>query len=544
MRKSGCSSFRNAAACSAYFALLLGFMLLLGAVSASASLNVKADKDVYNFGDQVVVNYDFSRDQDFSGLLKLSLFCTNYGLDFYTLPTNLNAGQKQEVSVPPLSISGSMLGRCYVAANATSFDMSVNESSISNFFNVTNLASVALLIDKDLYLPSESVEVSGTVGRSHALPASVAMAFLGTQYSALVSNNTFSYSIRLPKNIKSGSHTLSFSVNDSYGNSGSASIGFSAQAVPTRIVNTLSSRSVKPGEEFSLSVLIYDQADDLVSSPIAVRVSDSAGNTAFSASNYTGTSIALAFRAGQPPGAYTIASSGKGLTETSPLVVEEVESVSVIYNNGTVIVNNTGNVNYAKAFNITLSGRKNYVVVEDADMKPGEAFEVDLTKAVSGGEYNISFPTVANASTVEKAYIEDRRSIVKKTSDFLGITGTNVKVIAAETGRPESSPLPLLLFVVLVIAALVGFSSLRKKGRGSMMGRAQSRGSEMGSSQKPVQQSQQSAAGSEDDRIRLIIEEKRRQQMQRQPLQPKILSRDDPQTKKFIRDVMKEKQFR
>ena len=69
---------------------------MFGAVSASAALNVKADKAAYNLGDQVVVNYDFSRDQDFSGLMKLSLSCTSYDLDFYTLPTNLNAGQKQE----------------------------------------------------------------------------------------------------------------------------------------------------------------------------------------------------------------------------------------------------------------------------------------------------------------------------------------------------------------------------------------------------------------------------------------------------------------
>lgn len=534
MVKSGCRFL-------AASAILLGFLLLFGAVSASAALNVRTDKDVYNLGDHVVANYDFSRDQDFSGLLKLSLFCTNSNLDFYMLPTNLNAGQKQEVSVPPLSIAANMLGRCYITANATAFDNPANESSTSNFFNVTNLMSVAVVVDKQTYLPSQSVEVSGTVGKSHTLPASVVMSFLGEDYASIVANKTFSYSIKLPNDVKSGSHSLSFSLNDSYGNSGSASVGFTVQAVPTRIVNTLSSRSVKPGEEFYLSVLVYDQAGDLMDSQIAFTVSDQAGNRVISSQNSTGTDIIVSFPPGQPPGAYTLASTGKGLTESSPLVVEEVESVSVVYSNGTIVVNNTGNVNYARAFNVTLSGKKTYLVVEDVDMKPGEAFVVDLSNAVSSGEYDISFPTVSNASSVEKAYVEDRRSIVKKTSDFLGITGTNVKVIAPDTGKAKSNLLPLLLFVVFVIVVVVGFSSLRKRRRGGMTGKAQSRGGEAGSSQKPVQQSPEER---EQDRVRLIIEEKRRQQMQRQPLQPKILDREDPQTKKFVRDMMKEKQFR
>lgn len=522
-------------------------LLLFGAVSASAALNVNTDKDSYNLGDQIVVNYDFSRDQDFSGLLKLSLFCTNYGLDFYTLPTNLNAGQKQEVSVPALSIASTMVGRCYVSANATSFDQPANESSTSNFFNVTSSMSVSLLTDKEIYLPSQSVEVSGSVGKSHALPASVVMSFLGTNYASVVANNTFSYSIKLPKDVKSGRQVLSFSVNDSYGNSGSASVDFSVQAVPTRIVDTLSSRSVKPEEVFYAFVLIYDQAGDLMTSPVALRGTDSAGNVVISVSNYAGTNVSLAFPPGQAPGTYTLASSGEGLTDTSSLLVEEVESVSVVFNNGTVTINNIGNVNYAGKFNITLSGKKTYMVTEDVDMKPGQAFVVDLSKAVSSDEYNISFPTVANASPVERAYVEDKRSIVKKTSDFLGITGTNVKVISPESGKLQANHGPLLLLLVFVVVVLLAFLSLRKKGRGGMGERKQSGSGEMGGSQKPVQQSQQQARASADgdeDRVRRIIEEKRRQQMLRQPAQPKTLDRNSPESKKFLRDMMKEKQFR
>ncbi len=548
MKKSKC---RSLSAATVYFVLLLCLMLVFGAVSASAALNVKTDKGAYNFGDQVVVNYDFSRDQDFSGLLKLSLFCTSFDLEFYTLPTNLNAGQKQEVSVPPLSVASNMLGRCYVAANASSFDRTVNESSTSNFFNVTSNVSVAVLLDKVSYLPSQSVGVSGTVGKSHDFPASVVMAFLGTKYASAVTGNAFAYSIKLPKNIKSGKHPLDFLVNDSYGNSGSAVAGFKVESVPTRIVNSLSNNSVRPGEPFTVSVSVYDQADDAMKSVVSITVADPAGAVVLSASNTTGGVTGLSFPAGQKPGRYTLVSKALGLTEASPVLVEEVEAASVAFDNKTVVLKNTGNVNYAKQFNITLSGKKSYVVVHDIELAPGEAFEVDLTKAVSEGDYNVSFPTVSK-TRLEGVHLEDQRPLIKKTADFLGITGHSVKVTSTGTGKVQTKFAPLL---ILAIISALGFFFMKNRGKGSSRsggsfekdtyassGSGSSSGGSGGvgdSSQKVVD-----AQTLEEDRIRRIIEEKRRQQMARQPAQPKGLSRDSPETKKFLRDMTKEKQFR
>ncbi|MEK6854043.1 MAG: hypothetical protein AABX60_01790, partial [Nanoarchaeota archaeon] len=334
-------------------ALIAAFSL--AAFSVSAELNVKADKDVYNFGDEIAVSYDFLKDQDFSGLVKLSLSCSSFDLDFYTLPTNLFAGQTQEVSVPPLSIASAMLGKCSVAANATSYDKSVNESGTSNFFNVTNSLSVDVEADKSLYFPSDSVEVSGLVGKSHMLPASVVLTFQGTNYVTSVANNSFAYGIKLPKNIKSGKHGLEFFVNDSYGNSGSVSSAFNVEAVPTRAVNTLSSRNIKPSQPFTVLVSVYDQADDRIRSDADITVTDSAGAVVLSASNRTFVNVTLAFPQGQRPGRYTLTSSASGLAEASQLVVEEVEEASVSFDNKTVILKNVGNVKYAKKFNITIS---------------------------------------------------------------------------------------------------------------------------------------------------------------------------------------------
>ncbi len=514
---------------------------------ASAELNVKADKDVYNFGDEIVASYDFLKDQDFSGLVKLSLSCSNFDLEFYTLPTNLFAGQKQEVSVPPLSIAPAMLGKCYVAANATSYDRSLNESSISNFFNVTNLLSVAVEVDKDLYLPSDSVEVYGMVGKSHMLPASVVLAFQGTNYISSVANNSFAYSIRLPKNIKSGLHGLGFFVNDSYGNSGSASGEFEVESVPTRIVSALSSQNIKPVQPFSVLASVYDQADDRVKSDADVVVTDSAGAVVLSASNRTFVNITLTFPQGQRPGTYTLVSSASGLTATSQLVVEEVEEAAVSFDNKTVVLKNIGNVNYAKKFNITLSGQKSYVIEHNVEIAPGEAFTVDLTNTVSEDNYDISFPTVADALVVENVYLEDNRPLIKKTSDFLGITGRAVKLTGTGTGKVQAKFAPLLLLVIIAVLAFYFVKNRRKTQSDRGFGKTESyeKSAEISSGSSGAKTTTQAQPSGEEveARIRQIIEEKHRQQLTREPQKPSSL-RDSPDAQKFVRDMMKDKPFR
>lgn len=543
--------------------LIMAAAFVFSATSALAELNLKTDKAVYNFGDEVVVSYDFSKDQDFSGLVKLSLSCTSFELDFYTLPTNLFAGQKQEVTVPPLSISPAMVGKCVVSANATSYDKLVNESSSSGSFNVTNLVSVAVKTDKDTYLPAESVEASGLVGKSHTLPASVVMTFLGTNYIAAVANNDFAYSIKLPRNIKSGNHSLEFFVNDSYGNSGSASATFKVEAVPTRIVNILSSQNVKPKEPFSVSVFVYDQADDVLESDLNIAVTDASGVVAITASNMTGVNITLTFPEGQKPGTYTLTSSALGLSAKSQLLVEPVEDVSVSFYNKTVILKNTGNINYAKKFNITLSGEKSYVVVHDVELTPGEAFEVDLTNTVSEGTYTVDFPTVSTAAPVEDVYLEDERPLIKKTSDFLGVTGRAVKLTGTGAGKIQASMAPVLLLVIVALLAFYFVRNKRKgvfgKGSSGMGERFDTSGSSNGGSgsgsegsearearearEAQKQQQKQPDEAAVEARIRQIIEEKRRQQLTREPQKPASL-RENPEAQKFVKDILKDKPFR
>ena len=519
--------------------------LVLGALSVSASLTVGTDKGVYNLGDQVVSSYELSMDTDFSGLLKLSIICSNYTLDFYTVPANVAAGERLGAVVAPLSISKAMLGKCFVDGAAVAYDRSSNDSGSSSVFNVSSDVAVGVLVPKTSYLPLDTVEISGTVAKSQLLPATVLITFDNETELSSVADNQFSYSISLPKDVKSGMHSLGFFVNDSYGNSGSSSSAFSVVAVPTDIVNVLSSQSVKPEEPFTVSVLMYDQAGDLMDSRVEIAVANSEGTTVLLAANSTGSAIQLSFPAGQVPGIYTLTSTGKGLSSVSRIAVEEVESISVGFDNGVLSFKNTGNVDYVKEVQIALAGQTSYMIAEYLDLKPGEVYDADLSKEVYGGTYNISFPMLESASAFGNVNIPDRRPLLKKASDAFGMTGHNVQVTSASKGKV---PARLAPFVLLVIVVAVAFYFVRNR-KGSRSGSYADSGfssagqSDAGSSSPSKSTPVQSEEDIEQARIRRILEEKYKQQLARGTPKPGNL-RDDPTTKKFVRDMMKDKPFR
>jgi len=519
--------------------------MLIGASLASAELSVTSDKDSYSLGDSISVDYSFSRDQDFSGLVKLSLICSDFSLEFYTLPTSMPAGQGQQVTVPLLAVSQSMLGRCYILANASSYDSSINEVTTSRYFNVTSVIGVSVTADKDIYLPSATVQVSGEAAKSQLLPASVMMTFLDSNYVIPLSNNSFAYSIKLPKDVRSGKHELDFTVNDTYGNSGFASLEFGVEAVPTRLVSSISAQSVRPGEGFTVSSVVYDQAGDRMQSEVAFVMNDSSGDVVLTASGSTSSDVPLAFPEGQAPGVYTLISSALGLTAYNPLVVEEVENVSVTFDNSRMVVlKNIGNVNYARKFNVTLLGKKSFAIVNDVKLAPGQSFEIDLSNSVPTGDYNIAFPTVPNSTIAENTHVNDERSGIKKVFDFLRVTSRNVQVIGTGTGKFQMILAPILLLVI-VVALVFFFFRNRQKGQVPKLTAAQAQVSAPEAKKEQYKSVSHTDVENpeEEAKIRRIIDEKKRIELERTGGKPTNL-RDDPSSKKFIKDMMKDKPMR
>ena len=354
-----------------HISFIISFLLLSSL--ALADISVDTDKQFYNLGDFIEVEYNVSTDADLSGLTKLSLVCSDYDIEFYTLPTSLFAGDRQTVSVPGLRIASDMYGRCYIDADVSSFDNTVNFDAFSDIFNVTDNLSVTIDLDKEFFDPGEDVFVSGFVGKSHDSRATVQLTFSDAVYIGNVVDNSFAYNIMLPSNIKTGRHLLDFFVNDTYGNSGLGSATFTVEAVPTNLIIDIINDTVKPGDILLANVTLFDQAKDLMDNPVKLTLIDAADseNVILSSSGITPAIFELEIDSTLPPGTYKVQATSAGLLTTSILTVETVEKVTIKFDNRTLTVINTGNVDYSKELIISLKGtEEESLLVKEIDLSP------------------------------------------------------------------------------------------------------------------------------------------------------------------------------
>ncbi len=504
--------------------LLLPVILLFALpLPVLAGISVDADKPFYNFGDSIVASYVVSTDADFSGLARLSLVCSNSSMDFYALPTSLFAGESQSVTVPGLSVVPEMDGRCYLEANSSSFDKTMAYSSVSSVFNVTGNLPVSVSSGKSLFLPGEELIVSGSVLKSYASKASVVLSFLGDAYSSPVVNNSFSYRLMLPLGIKSGRHSLGFSVNDSHGNSGLSSLELEVEAVPTTLVVVLSNRTAFPGDVVKASVGLSDQGGDAMSRQASVSLLDSTGSVILQGYDATPAVFRLELPSYLPPGTYAVEASSSGLAASSMFFVETVEGVSLGFDERMLTVVNSGNVDYNRELIVNLSGSKKQLVLShDVELKPGESTVIDLYKEVPEDDYNISFPEVSGSPSFE-SHLQDERSSVRKASDFMGITGRVVQ----QTGTSGVQAITAPLILVVIVGLLIFFFS-RNRGKPSR-----------------IKTSADKSYDEEVDALKRYLDEKRHQQKREseEPIEEPGLSRDDASVRKWMENMRKDKSF-
>jgi len=135
-------------------------------------------------------------------------------------------------------------------------------------------------------------------------------------------------------------------------------------------------------------------------------------------------------------------------------------NIPLVFNNRTLKILNSGNVDYNRELLINLSGTEHAtLLVQELKLQPGGFIEVDLYAEVPEDDYDISFPQIAEAPSFE-AHLEDERTTLKKTSDFMGITGRVVQ----RTGEPGIQTILSPVILVLIVGILIFFFT-RNKGK-------------------------------------------------------------------------------
>ncbi len=132
------------------------------------------------------------------------------------------------------------------------------------------------------------------------------------------------------------------------------------------------------------------------------------------------------------------------------------------YSDEVVIVENIGNVEYDDETTIVLeSDGKNYLINKKIKLDPGEIMNIDLSKEVPEGTYDVVLPdTEENESKleniIEDVSISDNRPAYKKVGSGMGaISGA----VVGASDYIASRPILASFILIVIIIVIVGYYS-------------------------------------------------------------------------------------
>lgn len=444
--------------------LLIILVLMATVVSADMRLFGFA-KERYNLGDSLVASFSVKTASDFDGLFKAAIVCDTYTLEYFVTPLKLIANEQRNIDVTQLDLTDpSFVGLCFVKSNLRPFGNLSGEEFQSQNIVITEEIPLVVELEKQEFLPGENLVVSGYARTTHETfqGANLEIVFDDKEFKYPMQGSNFSHGFELGADIKSGTHTISISADDSFGNKGSATAEFSVIPVPTRLEHRLTKSELDPGEDINLEVMLYDQAGDLMQGKANTEILGPNEEIVFNAEQDTGKVVSHKFGQAASPGTYTITSVSDDLRAEDTVSVRELRQVSVGFDKRYLTFKNTGNVVYRKDFDVIIKNSKEYEVPVSLDLKPGELHEIDMFQQVPEGTYGLVVPKEDKYLVYEDVFLEDRRPLGKKTS--MGLSSVTGALFGSKDQRGLLSRAPIIAAIVLiVIVAAIVFLAYKKK---------------------------------------------------------------------------------
>ena len=480
------------------FHLLFSIFLLLIPV-ALADISIQTDQNIYNLRNGIKVSASVLESSNFEGLFKLTILCSGYSLQYITKPITLESNSRTAVSVEELPVTSSMLGNCTVTGALTTTEGTIVEEQDSNYFGVTSLLTVLPVNAKITALPGDTIQVAAVVNEAYGnnvLKAPTKITMESSVYPVDAIDGRLNFNIAVPKNIKSGLHSIKIDSYDLNGNAGSNSIELEITAVPSYIKVETGSDILAPGSKAAITSSIYDHADDLVNDSLELEMVSPKNNKVFKKLVDSNEKLEYEFSQYAEPGVYRLAAAYKNLVSQGSITIGTVRDMQIKYENESVFLENTGNVPFIDELTFVLQNElKKYLVTKKISIDPGKVLSIDLSKEVPEGLYNIFVPLKADLESIKKALndteqnlmnfnhgnntlqkiladnalIHDNRPVYKKIA--AGLSSISANLVGSNgfvTNIPWLAPLVLvsILLILLVRYGRKPIASVYRKIRG------------------------------------------------------------------------------
>ncbi|MEK6946690.1 MAG: hypothetical protein AABX32_03720, partial [Nanoarchaeota archaeon] len=401
---------------------------------------IQTDQNIYNLRNNIKVSASVLESSNFEGLFKLTIVCSDYRLQYITKPITLESNSRTAVSVEELPVTSSMLGNCTVTGALTTTEGTVVEAQDSNYFGVTNLLTVLPVNAKITALPGDTIQIAAVVNEAYGnnvLKAPTKITLDSGIYPVDAADGRLNFNIVVPRNIKSGTHSIEIDSYDLNGNAGSNSIELEITAVPSYIKIETGFDILAPGSKTAIVSSIYDQADDLVNDSLELEMVSPKNDKVFKKLVNSNEKLEYEFSQYAQPGVYKLMAAYKNLVSQGSITIGTIRDVQIKYENESVFLENTGNVPFVDELTFVLQNElKKYLVTKKISIDPGKVLSIDMSKEVPEGVYSILLPLKKDIESIKQAINQTTQDL----SNFAGEDSTVQKVLADSTLIHDNRP--------------------------------------------------------------------------------------------------------
>lgn len=444
------------------------FILSLSFVNAEITI-VMPEQEIYNLGESVMPSVSIKESEDYQGFFSIRASCSDFKIDYYTIPLNLEANVRTEISVPEFKVFNTMKGACNLKANYEDITESLIATANSKPFVVSETLNIE--VPKNITVdPGQTIEIKGKVmnARQENLDrGEISLIFVDEILESDVKFGEFSFNLIVSSEMEPSSYQIRLKTVDKYGNKGSENIELQVKQIPTSISHLID-KEYEPGSEMNAKVSLLDHRDEPI---LNYQISNELireDETVSENSVESGEDFKFQIPSTMSPGNYILQSTYESITQSSSFEILSVSSIEVDMEKNSIVVTNTGNVEINEdTVAILDNGEEKYTIEKRIKMAPGENFEIDVSKKVPKGLYDIIYEGVEFNNVV----IEDNRNFLKKgASGLSSVTGQVVTKV-----KSESKTIGTIILIMIII--IIGFYSrgyvknmFKKKGSESTEG--------------------------------------------------------------------------
>jgi len=254
---------------------------------------------------------------------------------------------------------------------------------------LVNELNLVVTIDEKNVNPGSKIRLNGdvkTVLQENVNDANVEIEIDDKKFITNVKDGEFNYEITLSDKIKSGKHLMIVTVQDEFGNKGKNEISIYVNQIPTSLVLKVNNNTISPGSVLTVEAILYDQAGDVLTDLVSIEIKDDEDKLIFYDSISTSEETLLAIDQYAKPGKYQVNAEVQGLTQESTFIVSEVVKLDITLLNQSLLMQNTGNVEFKKPIIIDLN-KGFYEITKRFSLKLKDNFTILLNEEFPAGQY-------------------------------------------------------------------------------------------------------------------------------------------------------------